>query len=146
MTDETSGTWWDRNWKWFVPVAGIGAVTILALFALVLLTVVFGMMKSSDPYQRGVAAAKEHAVVREKLGTPIEEGFFVTGNINISGPSGNADLAVPLSGPKGKATLYIVAHKSAGEWTFSKLVIQFNEGGQRVDLLEVTTPTPLPEI
>jgi hypothetical protein len=45
---------------------------------------------------------------------------LVLGNINISGPSGNANISlpVPVSGPGGKGTLYVVAKKTAGGRNF----------------------------
>ena len=74
-------------------------------------------------------------VAVEALGAPIEEGLLVMGNINLSGSSGEADLTIPLSGPKGNGTLYVVARKSAGQWTFSQLVLVVSESGDRIDLL-----------
>jgi len=129
-----SGTWWDRNWKWFVPTACVGAVLAFACFAALLITVVFGFIKSSDAYKEAVARAKAEPAVIQNLGSPIEEGLFVTGNINVSGASGRADLAIPISGPNGEATVYVEAVKSAGQWTFSKLIIEVKKSGERIDL------------
>ncbi len=70
------------------------------------------------------------------LGTPVEVGLLTTGNISTSGSSGEADLAIPISGPKGGATVYVVASKSEGEWIFSTLVVGLKEGGERINLLE----------
>ena len=52
----------------------------------------------------------------------------------MNGGSGNADLTIPISGPKGKGTLYVVATKSAGEWTYSKLVVKIDSTGETIDL------------
>ncbi len=127
--------WWGRNWKWCVPVGCLGSLIIFAGFIVLIMCLVFGMMKSSGVYQNAVSIAKAHPSVQESIGTPIDEGFFTTGNINISGPSGQADLAIPISGPDGKATVYVVAAKSAGQWTFSTLVVELKEIKQRIDLL-----------
>jgi len=43
----------------------------------------------------------------------ITDGFFVLGKTNVSGTSGHADLTIPISGPKGKGTIYLVASKFA---------------------------------
>ena len=104
------------------------------VFVAAIILIVFGAMKSSDAYKMAVTRAKAHPAVIEALGTPIEEGLFLSGNTNVNGSSGEADLSVPLSGPKGKGTLYVVATKSAGEWNYSKLVFA-KPDGQRVDLL-----------
>jgi len=128
--------WWDRNWKWFVPVGCLGALTALAAFIAAIFLLVAGLMKSSDAYKGGLAKAKAHTAVQEALGVPIEEGLFIMGTINVSGPSGQADISIPISGPAGKATIYVAAVKSAGSWTFSTLVVEIKESGQRIDLLE----------
>jgi hypothetical protein len=45
-------------------------------------------------------------------------------------------MTVPISGPKGKGTIYFVASKFAGKWTFSKLMVEIAKTGQRIDLIE----------
>ena len=129
-------TWWQKNWKWFVPVGCLGLLAIFTGFVALLVTIVFGMMKSSDVYKDALEMARAEPAVEMALGTPIEEGLFVAGNINISGSSGQADLAIPISGPHGKGTIYAVAEKSAGQWTFSTLVVEIKTTGERIDLME----------
>jgi hypothetical protein len=60
---------------------------------------------------------------------------MLSGNININGPSGNANLAIPLSGPKASATLYVVAEKRAGKWEYSTMEVAPEGQGERIDLL-----------
>ena len=83
-------------------------------FVAVIVIVVFGAMKSSDAYKLAVARAKADPRVTAALGTPISEGMFLSGNTNVNGATGEANLAIPISGPKGKATIYAEATKSAG--------------------------------
>ena len=146
MDAQEQRSWWSRNWKWVVP-AGCLTMLLLAVGGVVAVVVfIFGLMKSSDAYTGAVARAKAHPAVVAALGSPIEPGFFVTGNINISGGSGHANLAVPISGPKGSATLYVTASKAQGQWTFSALVVAIGDTGERIDLLEsaATQPGQLP--
>jgi hypothetical protein len=75
------------------------------------------------------------------LGTPIEPGSFVSGNLSVSGASGEAELVIPISGPKGKGTLVARATKRAGEWRFSMLLFE-PEHGRRIDLLEEPADAP----
>ena len=70
------------------------------------------------------------------LGTPIEEGLLVMGNINVTGSSGEADLAIPIAGPESEGTIYAVAEKSAGKWAYSILEVEVKTTGERIDLLE----------
>jgi hypothetical protein len=91
-------------------------------------------MKQSDAYKMAVARAKADSRVTSALGTPISEGWFLSGKTNVNGGSGDADLTIPISGPKGKGTIYAVATKSAGEWTYSKLVVKVDATGETIDL------------
>ena len=129
-------SWWQRNWKWFVPVGCLGLLVLFTGFIALIVSVVFGILKSSEVYQVALDAARSEPAVEMALGTPIEEGLFVMGNINVSGSSGNADLAIPISGPEDEGTIYAVAEKSAGQWAFSILEVQIKTTGERIDLLE----------
>lgn len=133
--------WWGRNWKWFVPTGCLGLLLLLAAFIAFIIAIVFGAMKSSDAYRTALTRAKSNPAVVNALGSPIEAGFFVSGKTNVSGSSGNADMTIPISGPHGKGTIYFVASKFAGEWTFSKLVVEVEKTGQRIDLIEEAART-----
>ena len=97
---------------------------------------IFGAMKSSDAYRIAVTRAKNDERVIRAIGKPINEGWFVGGTTNVSGGSGQADLEIPISGPKAKAKIYAVATKSAGEWVYSKLVVRVESTGESIDLTE----------
>src|SRR5258708_4398103 len=107
-------SWWQRNRKLALVACagllGVGVVVVALLF------VVMGSMKSSVAYKQGLAQAQASPSVGEALGQPIEAGFFVTGSISVTGPSGKADLGIPVHGPLGKGTLYVTAEKRVGEW------------------------------
>jgi hypothetical protein len=139
LPHQKSTTWWQRNWKWFVP-ACLGGVALFAGFIVLILAIVFGMIKSSDAYNDALAMARANPYVEDALGSPIEAGLLVAGNINVSGSSGSADLAIPVSGPDGKGTIYVVASKSVGRWTFRKLVVDIEATGERIDLIEDRLP------
>src|SRR5450432_3336700 len=94
--------WWARNWKWFVPTGCLGMVLLVAGFVFVIVSIVFGAMKSSDAYKAALAKAKADPRVVNALGSPITDGFFVGGKTNVSGSSGHADLTIPFPVPKVK--------------------------------------------
>ena len=128
--------WWSRNYKWFVPVGCLTIILCVVAFAALIVGVVMGSMKSSDAYKMALAKAQANPIVQQKLGTPIEAGAFVAGSINVAGTSGKADLTIPISGPKGKGSIYVDATKFAGEWKFNRLEVGFDGQEQRVDLLQ----------
>src|ERR1700676_3344233 len=133
---QAKGTWWTRNWKWFVPTGCLSLLALFALFVCSIVLIVFGAMKSTDVYKDALAKAKANPAVIEALGSPIKEGMFVSGSTNMNGPSGESDLAIPISGPKGKGTIYLKAQKSLGRWNYSDLVVEIQETKQRIDLLK----------
>jgi hypothetical protein len=128
--------WWSRNWKWFVPVGCLTMIGLVVVFVAAIVVIVFGALKSTDVYKDGLARAQKHPAVIEALGSPIDDGLFMSGKTNVTGSSGEADISVPISGPNGKGTLYIVAKKSAGKWSYEQLVVELAKGGQRINLLE----------
>jgi len=125
--------WWHRNWKWFVPTGCFAFLALVALFVVGILLLVFGAMKSSDVYRTAITRAKADEGVRRALGTDIHAGLFVSGSTSVTGSTGNADLAIPIAGSKGKGTIYVIATKSAGEWQYTTLVVK-TQSGETIDL------------
>ena len=127
--------WWSRNWKWFVPTGCCLTPLVLGgAFVAFLVLVIFGALKQTDVYKTAVARAKSNPQVIAALGQPIEEGWFLSGSTETSGGSGTANISIPISGPKGKGTIYAEATKSAGEWNYSKLVVKVDSTGETIDL------------
>lgn len=133
--------WWSRNWKWFLPTGCclgslIGIVLAIAIFGMGIVGLVSGIskiLKSSEPYQTAVARAKANEKVVTALGTPIEEGFPM-GKVNTNNDTGDADLSIPLTGPKGKCTVYVVGTRSGGVWTYSKMSATITGTDESIDL------------
>jgi Cytochrome oxidase complex assembly protein 1 len=132
--------WWQRNWKWFVPTGCLTLIALAVAFVAMIFVVVFGAMKSSDAYRIAASRARNDERVVRAIGKPMSEGLFVSGHTNVNGGSGQADLEIPISGPKGKARIYAVATKSAGEWVYSKLVVRVESTGETIDLNEESAP------
>lgn len=128
-------SWWQRHWPWAVPTGCVALLALMAVFSGSIYIVVASFIKSSDAYQTAVQRAENSAQVVSALGTPVTEGWFITGNINLAGTSGNANLAIPITGPKGKAKVYVVADKSEGVWRYSTLKVRVESTGQPIDLL-----------
>jgi Cytochrome oxidase complex assembly protein 1 len=97
-------------------------------------------MKSTDVYKEALARAKTDSAVIAAIGSPIKEGFLLAGNTNMNGPSGEANLSIPISGPNGKGTIYVAASKSLGRWNYSGLVVEIAKTHQRIDLLQRSVP------
>ena len=128
--------WFQRNWKWFVPVGCGGIVAVIVAFVAVILMIIMGSIKTSDAFKMALATAAQDLRVQEKLGSPIEAGWFISGNIEVSGATGKANLSIPIHGPRGKGTLYADGTKAGGQWRFSTLAVEAESDGSRTDLLD----------
>ncbi len=127
--------WWQRNWKWAVPV-GCGSVIVLfAAFIFSIMVFVFSVIRSTDVFREALERAKADPQVRAELGEPIREGWWVSGNVETAGPSGSADISIPLKGSRQSGTLYAVAHKSAGRWNYETLEVEVKGRPERINLL-----------
>ncbi|MDB6067142.1 MAG: Fungal protein of unknown function [Pedosphaera sp.] len=123
-----------------MPLVCIVPIALLVGFVILIVVGLMGAIKSSDSYKIPVATATVDSRVISAIGTPIKVGFLVTGNINVqntanmssSTSSGRADLAIPISGPKGQGTIYVNAVKAGGTWTFSNML--FKMDGTTIDL------------
>jgi len=121
--------------KWVA--IGCGAVVLLVVAAIVGgVVLLFGSFRSSQPVRMAVARAERNPEVQRALGTPLRVGWFISGNFNVSGSSGKADAQVPVTGPRGRGTIYLAAHKTAGEWSFDRLEIELPGHAERVNLME----------
>jgi hypothetical protein len=121
-----------KKGKWAAGIA-IGVVVLLFVG-------IFALIANSEVCQLAVEQAQSNSAVAERLGKPIKRGLWVSGNIEVSGPSGRANLEIPLSGPRGKGTLYAVAVRSVGIWKFEALQLAVRGDPNRIDLLSVPLP------
>ncbi len=127
--------WWQRHWRWAVPLLCLfSAAAFVGVIAL-LMFAVFEGIRSSDAYTTAMQRAREHPQVTQTLGTPIEPGWYLMGEVRVSGPSGEASLQIPISGPKGEADLYVEAEKAAGRWTHTTLLVDVDGQNAPIDLL-----------
>lgn len=133
-----------RVWPAVALVIG-GFLLFSLVFGIALFMSITGSFRHSDVARTAIARAQSDRFLQARLGDPIKMGFMMSGSINESGVTGNADLDIPLHGPKGGGDLYVVATKSAGQWTFSRLEFQEDGSPQRLNLLNSTNESPSPD-
>lgn len=128
-------SWWQRNWKWAVPLGCLGSIVGLVAFVSAIGVLAFGSIRASPPYKEALAMSQESPEVILELGEPIKAGWFVTGSISVSGPSGEAELAIPIRGPRKRGTLYVIAERRAGRWEYELVEVEVDGRDDRIDLL-----------
>ncbi len=127
-----------------MPLCCFTVALLFLVFVGSIVLIVFSAMKSTDVYKEALARTKTNPAVTEALGSPIKDGFLVSGNTNVNGASGESNLAIPISGPKGKGTIYVSATKSLGRWIYSGLVVEVSGTHERIDLLQTAAPVSSP--
>ncbi|MGM0652022.1 MAG: cytochrome c oxidase assembly factor Coa1 family protein [Bacillota bacterium] len=120
-----------------LKIAGIvlGSLVILFIvFFIIVLSTARSSMRSSEIYAQAVIALQENPQAAALLGEPIEDGNGVSGEINVSNGSGEAEFSIPVSGPLSSGDLYARGVKSSGQWSLTYLELVM-ENGDSLDLL-----------
>lgn len=112
----------------------LGIVAIIALFVGGILYAVNASFTSSDVYQNAVAKAQSNPQVRDELGDPIQPGWFTMGSLSTFGLSGDADLQIPISGPRNGGTLFASARRANGVWQYYTLAVQVHGSYRIIEL------------
>ena len=121
-------------WKWL----SIGCLTALILGiggCVAIICGVMGIMKSSEPFKDGMRYAKASPAVVASIGEPIEDGWFMQGNIQVQNDSGTANITIPISGPKGNGSVAVVGTKTGGKWSYQSVIFTSAADGSTADLL-----------
>jgi TPR repeat protein len=140
--------WAWRNKRWesvehFKRVQRLWAIAGVALFVVMIALgvgsyfAVMAMLKDSDAYRLGVAKLQANSAAMDILGPPIETGN-PRGSIKVSGPSGDAQLAIPVEGRKSKGQLYLDATKDMGQWKANRIELEIEGRPERIDLNRTT--------
>jgi hypothetical protein len=84
--------WFGRNWKWVVPLGCLLPVFFVVGCGLLAFLFATGIMKQSDAYKIALARAQANPVLIEAIGSPISQTGIVSGNSNVSGAVGEANM------------------------------------------------------
>ena len=129
--------WFGRNWKWAVPTGG-------CLLIIVLVVVFFGslfvgitsMISDSHPYQDAMEAAQNNEALIELIGEPIETNGMNGGNWKIDNERKSAEISIPIKGPNGEATIFVVGEGINDNWTYQTMEVHLKDSREIIDLLE----------
>lgn len=137
-------SWLSRHTGLAIGIGCLGLLSFGCLFFVAIFGVVGVAMRSSEPYQVALSAASHHPAVIAELGAPVEAAWLTSGQINVAGSTGHANLSIPISGPRGSATIGVVADKAAGKWTFSTLSVAIAGRAAAIDLRPTLPTLPPP--
>jgi hypothetical protein len=107
-------------------------------FAGTLVWGVSNLMSDSQAYEDALTEARTNTEVVEILGEPIETDGMAGGSINYSGGFGEAQLSIPIKGPKASATIYVSGEGVEGNWQYDRMDVFIKDSDQVIDLLGKT--------
>ena len=135
----------EKRPPWIVRHWLLGIISIFVLIMLAIAASCFAFfsgvessMRKSGAYQQAMEQVRHSTPLADALGSPIKEGWFVTGEISESGGGdiGSANFAIPVSGPRGKGTVNVEAKKFGGRWELRRLEVQVEGNPEPIRLLE----------
>ncbi|MGA8261001.1 MAG: cytochrome c oxidase assembly factor Coa1 family protein [Arenicellales bacterium] len=118
-----------RKWG-YASLAVYGGFLLLGLTTFV---VVYLAFMHSTAYELAVTRIKASEAAGV-LGSHFDTGF-PRGSISSSGPTGKAELMIPVKGDSASGKAYVKEKKQLGKWTIQKLYIDFDGSTRRLYLV-----------
>ncbi len=110
-------------------------VALFGAFGVAIFAFAFKALGESEAAQASLREAQASSVLIEEIGEPMTVGWLVLGNVNVSNDSGQADIIVPIEGPKGTASVHTIGVREGGVWTMQEMTATVEGTGTIVDLL-----------
>lgn len=126
--------WWQRHLRWAVPLLALACLALAGAFVYGILSLVGGAMRDNDAYRIAMAQAAADPRLTAAIGTPIEHDGLISGQF-FTGAQSRASLRIPVSGPRGEATVFVEAETRLGVWRFVVLSVTVDGADTPFDLL-----------
>lgn len=133
MNATAQRSWWQRNLKWVITAGVLLCLLFFGLFIGAILLLATSAMRSNDVHRTAMGQVRAHPDAVAILGEPVEPGWLSSGSIEVNPRSGKADLGIPVSGPRARGDISVVAHKRGGTWYFEQLQLEV-EGRAPIEL------------
>ena len=134
-------SWWNRNWKWLVPVSGM-----LLIFA-ILISSGMGRIGAdlakaySDTklYENALEKAKSNQKVTELLGEiePIDKLAILEGEVHYTNDNRTVSSTIRIKGSKGKARMDIIADRINNKWSYKKINVRIKNPPEKKQTIEI---------
>ena len=118
-----------RNWAIAGVIVWVAVIGLAVASAFALVTI----LRDSEVYRMALTRVQANEEAMRILGAPIDGGFPM-GSIDISGSSGEAQLAIPVEGRQSKGTVYVEATRSMGQWRLDRIELEVDGQEKRIDL------------
>lgn len=99
-----------------LSLLGVGAIFFVFLFAFI-----GNAMKSSEAYKLAIQEIEKNTEIKKETGGIVGYGFMPTGNINISGNDGQAQLEITVKGKLKDIDVNTYLESKDGKWKLIEL-------------------------
>jgi hypothetical protein len=129
-------SWLERHANWKIP---LGLFILFLLIGVGSLPTLVKMtaIHHSDVYKLAINQAATNAELRAQIGEPIQPAWYISGELQ---KDTLAKLSIPISGPRGKGVIHVLATKSFGAWWFYSLKADVEGNTASIDLLASQKP------
>jgi len=136
-------SWWNKNWKWIIPVLGIFLISIFTISTTDIGENTFDIVKAyADPdlIETAVSKAQENDEVKELLGTleQVDKMAKLEGSVKYSNNDTYVDISVRVKGSKGKGRMRILAERNGETWEYKKIVIGIKKLKRTIEIIGET--------
>src|SRR6516165_9480119 len=88
-----------QNRWWSIPGGCFLLLTLFVIASVTILVLIQFSLSRSGAYRSALELARHNPIATAELGSPIEPGWFTSGNVNFAGNIGDAQLVIPVVGP-----------------------------------------------
>ena len=99
-----------------LPLIGVGVIFFIFLFAFI-----GNAMKNSEAYKLAISEIEKNSEIKKETGGIIGYGFMPTGNINVSGNEGQAQLEITVKGKLKDIDVNTYLESKNGKWKLIEL-------------------------
>jgi len=119
-----------RRWPLVLVIVVIVLVVLITLVGCLggLWLFIQRNLRTSGIYKQAIERVSNTPAVTERIGTPLEPRWVITGEVHIRNASGEADMSIPVVGPDGTCRIHVVGTRSAEQWTIDALEVEFQDG------------------
>ncbi|MDT0295067.1 cytochrome c oxidase assembly factor Coa1 family protein [Mesonia ostreae] len=138
MDDEliVQRSWWNKNWKWFLPVSMLILIVAAVFFSsgIAVITNNYAQAYSDeDLYQDALKHVQSNPKAVEVLGEiqPIDKLAILEGEVQYSNNNQRVNSTIRIVGMKGKARMHILANRVQGKWNYERILVRIKSPSEK---------------
>jgi len=133
--------WWQRNWRWLIPVAVIASGLLLLLSSVVgsAATDISKAYAQKDIFNDAFDLVKNHTEASSILGElePMDNLAILEGAVNYSNNNQNFNASFRIVGSKARGKIDITADKINDVWVYKLIKVRVKQPEDKRQTIEV---------